>query len=152
MNKTIISVNTSGIPSIKYIDQLTTKDIYAFTQNSKSDLIYTWKYKNMYLHLFGSIDGSPRKENKFEVPPPVDTTLFFDSLVFVLSSSDQKPTISSQNIVNLNIPLFDSIYESLYGGFESIHDTDSEMSSEDEEYYDYEHTKEGYAKDGFVVD
>ena len=43
------------------------------------------------------------------------------------------------------------MYEELFGGFEDIEDSDNETETEDEED-DRPLTKDGYVKDGFVVD
>jgi hypothetical protein len=51
---------------------------------------------------------------------------------------------------NLSATRWEAIYETLFGGFEDI-DKDSEVS-EDNVSSDVPRTKEGYVKDGFIVD
>jgi len=57
-----------------------------------------------------------------------------------------------QEAVSLTSDEWDTIYEHLYGGFEDIEDDEEESSDGDDEYADLPTTKNGYAKDGFVVD
>ena len=46
---------------------------------------------------------------------------------------------------------WNTVYDFLYGGFEDIGDEDSDLSSDDEDD-EADRTKEGYVKDGFIVD
>ena len=54
--------------------------------------------------------------------------------------------------MDLTQDMWEKIYETLYGGFDDIgeDDSDSECESDDEEVG--KRTKNGYVKDGFVVD
>ena len=93
--------------------------------------------------LYAKTTGRAGQENKYEFPPPVDTTLFFGTCVLV-NLVDGKP-------VDLFREEWSKIYETLYGGFEDIGDNDSESDDESEDA-DIPKTKEGYTKDGFIVD
>lgn len=96
--------------------------------------------------LYAKTTGRAGQENKYEFPPPVDTTLFFGTCVLV-NVIDGKP-------VDLFQEEWAKIYETLYGGFEDL-DNDAEDEDEDEdtdEDSDVPKTKEGYVKDGFIVD
>lgn len=102
--------------------------------------------EKMALSVYGKTAGRAGQENKYEMPPPIDNTLFFGSLVLVcMNTNDEVMSIESKK--------WDKIYEALYGGFEDIgsndDDEDSELEDEDEAL---PKTKSGYAKDGFVVD
>lgn len=92
--------------------------------------------------LYGKTDGRANNENKYEFPPPVDSTLFFGNCLLV--------NIVDNEIRDLTTDDWDTIYEYLFGGFEDLGDEDSEEESDEEG--EYETTKDGYAKDGFVVD
>jgi hypothetical protein len=93
----------------------------------------SWKIDDLTINLYG------RTKQKgpvvqYDFPPPVDNTLFFKECLLVNPSAP------------LSIANWNYIYEVLMGGFEDLH---TETESEDED--DVERTKEGYAKDGFVV-
>jgi hypothetical protein len=105
----------------------------------------TWKInKECNIVLYGKCDGRAGQENKYDFPPPVDNSLFFGSCVLIHKNK-------SNDIVDLNIPLWKIIYEKLFGGFEDIGSEDSEEEEEDEAVENK--TKQGYSKDdGFVVD
>ena len=102
----------------------------------------TWeveiKNRKFKIQLYAKKTGRAGQENKYEFPPPVDNSLFFGNCVLVNVDND------------LKLNDWTSIYEQLYGGFEDIGSEDSE--DEDEDMGDVVLTKEGYAKDGFIVD
>ena len=73
----------------------------------------------------------------------MDNTLFFGSCVLVNRIDGKVESISKSE--------WNTVYEFLYGGFEDIGDEDSELSTDDEDD-EADRTKEGYVKDGFIVD
>ena len=101
--------------------------------------------KKYNICLYGKTVGRAGQENKYEFPPPVDTTLYFGSCVLVNCMDDV--------VSHLSKPEWTKIYEELYGGFEDIgsEDTDDDDSDEDACSLDLPVTKEGYVKDGFIV-
>jgi len=92
--------------------------------------------------VFGKITGKANQENKYEFPPPIDTTLFFGNCIIVNKNDEKAVSITADE--------WESVYDYLYGGFEELGDEDSE--EEDEYDEDVPRTKEGYVKDDFVVD
>ena len=106
-------------------------------QSSWSAEIENKKYT---INLYGKTEGKSNQENKYEFPPPVDNVLFFGNCVLV--------NVSNNIVVDLSIKEWTQIYEFLYGGFESIGSSDEE----DDESTDLPKTKEGYVKDGFIVE
>jgi len=96
------------------------------------------------LVVFGKTVGNAGQENKYEFPPPIDNTLFFGNLLIIRYDKEQKP-------MNLDINDWKSIYNSLFGGFECLDETDDD-ESEDEEIDKSKLDKYGYEKDGFVVE
>ena len=99
--------------------------------------------KTYSVSVFGKTNGRAGQENKYEFPPPIDNTLLFGSCVIVNKKNGQPSNISKDE--------WKSVYEHLYGGFEDIGSEDSEDEETDEED-DRPRTKEGYVKDGFIVD
>jgi hypothetical protein len=97
------------------------------------------------ISLYGKTTGRANYENKYEFPPPVDNILFFGNCILIAKSTEGA-------IMDLTQDMWEKIYETLYGGFDDIgeEDSDSECDSEAEEVG--KHTKNGYVKDGFVVD
>lgn len=107
----------------------------------------TWKQtiqdRNYVIDVFGKTTGRAGQENKYDFPPPIDNTLFFGSCILVCKNDDQ-------SICDLTESLWKIIYEKLFGGFEDIGEDDSVEDEEIDETLPC--TKEGYVKDGFIVD
>jgi hypothetical protein len=95
--------------------------------------------------LYAKTTGRAGQENKYDFPPPVDDKLFFGCCVLVAKNSE------TNEMVNLTKEHWNQCYEHLFGGFEDLGDEDSEMSEDDVDD-DVSRTKEGYVKDGFIVD
>lgn len=100
------------------------------------------------VELWAKDDGIANYENKYEFPPPVDTELFFGSCALLARDS-------KNNYVSLKKDKWTKIYEYLFGGFESLvvnEDDDDEEEDELESVPKNRKTRDGYLKDGFVVD
>jgi len=100
------------------------------------------------VELWAKDDGLANHENKYEFPPPVDTELFFGACALIARDS-------KNNYVNLTKDKWNKIYEYLFGGFESLvvnEDDDDEEEDELESVPKNKKTRDGYLKDGFVVD
>jgi hypothetical protein len=112
---------------------------------------HTWKVKGAYYTVYAKDTGRHSSENKYDLPPPVDEELYFNTMA-ILKHSDEK--ITNDNVVDLTKEEWEKTYEHLFGGFENLDDTSGEMSVDEEEenLSESEKTKQGYKKDGFVVD
>ena len=100
------------------------------------------------VELWAKDDGVANHENKYEFPPPVDTELFFGACALVARDS-------KNNYINLTKDKWEKIYEYLFGGFESlvvVEDDDDEEEDELDSVPKNRKTRDGYLKDGFVVD
>lgn len=82
--------------------------------------------KKYIISLYGKLEGKAGMENQIELPPPLDNKLFFGALALVGQVKDET---NKKTLVNLSIPLWDKLYQKLYGGFEDI----NELSNNDED-------------------
>ena len=112
---------------------------------------HTWKVGNGFYSVYAKNTGRHSSENKYDLPPPVDEQLYFNTMVIVKHRDEE---ISNDNVDDLSKGEWEKTYETLFGGFENLDEHSSEMSVDEEEanLSDSEKTKEGYKKDGFVVD
>ena len=110
---------------------------------------HTWKCrineKLTSISLYAKTKGKANSENKYDFPPPVDTLLFFGNCVLVAENES--------GFVSLTKDLWLVIYNTLFGGFEDLKDTEEEDEKEDDElqHVDESLKTNGYLKDGFVV-
>ena len=108
--------------------------------------------KKYYIQVFAKSDGRANSENKYDFPPPIDNKLFFGSCA-IIAFIKNSPGIKT--FVDLTIPLWNKMYEKLFGGFEDLTATAAEDEEEEDELANVpkeKKTKHGYLKDGFVVD
>ena len=111
-----------------------------------------WKVRtggNKYsVSVFAKTDGRANSENKYDFPPPIDSSLFFGSCAIVAKDETGEFT-------DLSVELWNKIYEKLFGGFEDLAATAFDDENEEDELANVpkeKKTKDGYLKDGFVVD
>lgn len=108
--------------------------------------------KKYYVQVFAKSDGRANSENKYDFPPPIDKNLFFGSCAIIAFTKNND---SGKNYVDLSLPLWNKIYEKLFGGFEDLVKSAAEDEEEEDELANVpkeKKTKHGYLKDGFVVD
>ena len=99
--------------------------------------------------VYGKKAGKAGQENKYEFPPPIDSVLFFGGCVLVAESEVEG------SICDLRISSWNKIYDTLMGGFEDLDQGEDreEQDEDDEEDVDPNLIgKNGYMKDGFVVE
>lgn len=99
--------------------------------------------------VYAKIEGTANNENKYDFPPPIDSTLFFGSCAVTC-----KLKITNA-YTNLSVDMWGKMWEKLFGGFEDLALTCAEDEAEIDELDAIpasKKTKNGYLKDGFVVD
>jgi len=108
--------------------------------------------KKYLISVYAKVDGRANSENKYDFPPPIDTKLFFGNCAILAKVKNDE---GKQVYTNLSLELWEKIYEKLFGGFEDLTSTAIEDENEIDELENVpkeKKTKQGYLKDGFVVD
>jgi hypothetical protein len=159
----IVVIEKSGTLKTVSVKDFSESTIYKKAGLKSGDgfvLQHTWGIEDgldQSIKLYAKKTGKAGQENKYDFPPPVDEVLYFGQCILV--GSDPK----TGKILDLEEDDWDEIYEFLFGGFE---DVDSDNSDDDEDLETDEEleaiqkttgtvvkqTKQGYAKDGFIVD
>jgi hypothetical protein len=140
---TILIVEKSGVIKESNIKTWVEADLYkkaGFKSPDGFTKAHEWTIDGTTVALYGKTDGKAGQENKYDFPPPVDTTLFFGSCILTIAES------------SLKVKQWDTIYETLFGGFEDVGSEDSDESEDEDDELDLPRTKEGYVKDDFIVD
>lgn len=96
------------------------------------------------IELYGKTEGRANHENKYEFPPPADNMLFFGSCILVKRTCDGE-------VIDITPQDWEKYYSQFHGGFEELGSDDS-VDDDDEVEENLSLTKDGYEKDGFVVD
>ena len=111
---------------------------------------HTWKMGNsdFYISIYAKDAGRSNSENKYDLPPPIDKTLYFGSLLLVKHEGEE---LTNENVKDITLEEWTKTYNKLFGGFEDLNGEDS--WSEEEEIPEHMKTKQGYSKEGgFIVD
>jgi len=124
-----------------------------FKKSEGFDKVTEWGYSKkgdgpITVELWARSDGQAKQENKYDFPPPVDSDLFFGNCALLLRDSNMK-------IIDLTIDKWNKIYEHLFGGFETLADNADDDEEEEDELENVPSsmkTKDGYLKDGFIIE
>jgi hypothetical protein len=156
---TIIIVEKGGSLKSLAIKDFKLEELYKKCGFKKGDDFlkqteWTAKYEEekYYIEVFAKTEGRPNSENKYDFPPPIDTKLFFGSCAILAYN---KKSDGSKCYADLSLALWNKLYEKLFGGFEDLSATAEEDENEIDELANVpkeKKTKQGYLKDGFVVD
>ena len=105
--------------------------------------------KKYCIQVFAKDEGRANSENKYDFPPPIDNKLFYGccAIVAYIKNGD-----GSKSYSNLSLPMWEKMYEKLFGGFEDLGVEDDNEEDELDNVPKHKKTKNGYLKDGFVVD
>lgn len=155
----ILIVEKVGLLKVLSIKDYKQEELYkkcGFKKGDDFNKQTEWSVKcdgtKYYIQVFAKTEGRTNSENKYDFPPPIDSKLFYGNCAIICYIKKENGV---NNYENLNISLWDKIYEKLFGGFEDL----SATAKEDEEEVDEldnipkdKKTKNGYLKDGFVVD
>ena len=120
--------------------------------NKQTEWNIKYNGKKYCIEVFAKIEGRANSENKYDFPPPIDTKLFYGSCAIV---GQIKKNDDSKVYINMSLEIWNKIYEKLFGGFEDLSSTALEDEEEEDELANIskeKKTKQGYLKDGFVVD
>jgi hypothetical protein len=155
----IVIVERAGILKSLAIKEFKLEELFKKCGFKKSEdfikqIEWNVKYdsKKYYIEVFAKTEGRPNSENKYDFPPPIDTKLFFGSCAIL---AYLKKDDGSKCYTDLTLQLWSKIYEKLFGGFEDLAATAKEDEEEEDELANVpkeKKTKQGYLKDGFVVD
>ena len=89
------------------------------------EILGTYRYKKNTLTLLGFTKGKAGSENKHELPPPLDSSLYFGDIILIASVSPNnytKPT-------SFKAEEYEAFYTKSFGGFDDI---DSDEDEEEE--------------------
>ena len=152
----IVVVEKTGELKVREYKSTNADELYKKCNLKKPDgfdKVAEWGYSKkgdspVTVELWARSDGQANQENKYDFPPPVDCELFFGSCALLLRDSSMK-------IVDLTVEKWNKIYEHLFGGFETLADNADEDDEEEDELENVPSsmkTKDGYLKDGFIIE
>ena len=160
----IVLIQKNGDVIEKNVNKFSVSDMYkkcGFRKTKDFSARHTWTVDDEnYVTLFAKTSGRANTENKFELPPPLDQTLFFGTIGLVKSvgpiynpANNEMDEDADAYIEEFTVDAWNAVYDKLMGGFEDLSTSNEYESDELEKYSKDKLTKMGgYLKDGFVVD
>ena len=144
-----VLIKKSSQALVDQLDRLYTK--CGFPNGKEFGLQHCWKTKYGYVSVYAKTCGRPFNENKLELPPPIDNTIFYGRMIMIISNDQERNDII--DVYNHETITWEKVYETLFGGFDDVGSNDDYESDELENVPEEELTKKGkYLKDGFVVE
>ena len=139
MHKGILSINKYGQFKFFKINcsSITKLDIHTFPKNIKKTFgkggisrECDFNHDNQTVSIFAFNDGKAGQENKYELPPPIDQTLYFGCLIIIAHKNNAIVTITQE--------IFDKFYDKSFDGFVNLGEEDTwseelEENSDDRE-------------------
>jgi len=152
----VVIVEKNGDLKMQEYKSMNTDELYKKCNFKKSDgfaKITEWGYSKkgeglITVELWARSDGQANQENKYDFPPPVDSDLFFGNCALLSRDANMK-------IIDLTVDKWNKIYEHLFGGFETLADNADDDEEEEDELENVPSsmkTKDGYLKDGFIIE
>jgi hypothetical protein len=145
----VIVIEKSGLVKELSIKNFSVEELYkkaGFKTHEGFEVQTSWSVdigdKQYEISLYAKKTGRSGQENKYDLPPPVDSSLYFGNMVLLNSKGNE----------DLKKKDWDKIYEHLFGGFEDVNSEDSEDNFDSELDDDIILTKDGYVKDDFIAD
>ena len=134
----VVIVEKTGVLKNLCIKTFSHDDLYkkcGFKSKENFNKHCDWRIKKADLtyivSLYGKDTGKAMSENKYDFPPPCDTTLLFGNCVLVCHTSYKGET-GDPLLETMDVELWEKLYEKLFGGFEDLAATQKE---DDEELY-----------------
>ena len=152
----IVIVEKNGDLKAQEYKSSNTDELYKKCSFKKADgfgKVAEWTYskkgENMItVELWAREYGQANQENKYDFPPPADNELFFGNCALLARDLNM-------NMIDLIVDKWNKVYEHLFGGFETLADNEDEDDDEEDELENVPSsmkTKDGYLKDGFIIE
>ncbi len=149
----ILLVNNAGTIKLLNAKDISFDTLYkkcGFKISNNFERRATWNVQiagsSIIIDIWAKNDGKANTENKYDFPPPIDTTLFFGTCALIRLDK------TTGKIISLTEELWSKVYDKLFGGFEDIGEDDEYSEDELEQVKKDLKTKNGYLKDGFVIE
>jgi len=138
MSGTIYGLLLATKGEVKRIKIRDATDTSPFTQESLQTIIKkktpltnlgTYEYSQYSITLFGYTTGKAGTENKHELPPPLDESLYFSDILLIAS----KKKMTWETPISFTPEQYEKFYQTAFGGFEDLDDEDDEDDEEEED-------------------
>jgi len=92
MKRNIVLISKSGSVKTQSAKNLVLNELYKKCKLKNSNDFekrHTWKTHDNYVTIYAKNNGRAGQENKYDLPSPIDTDLYFNSMVVIKHSSKE---------------------------------------------------------------
>jgi hypothetical protein len=126
----LLLTQKAEVKTVKLPDILTAVAVKTLLKKKEApEALEPYSYKGLTLYVFGFTTGKAGTENKHELPPPHDSTLFFGDILLV-ASKDKKSFASP---VTFKPEDYEAFYTKAFGGFDDLEEEEEEEEEEEVE-------------------
>ena len=112
-----------NVPNNTNVDNFTNKSYFQTKGNGSLKQLHYWQLLDDTIIIYGWEKGEAGDENKHELPPPIDSSLYFgDLIIFRLDDNGKLSSFSKE--------AYDIFIEHHMGGFSDLGDYDSDVPNE----------------------
>ena len=123
----LVLLAKGDVKKIKLPSLLTEKQLQdSIKKKTTLENLGSYTYNEYILTLFGYTTGKEGTENKHELPPPLDSTLYFSDILLIACNKDS----SWKHPVTFTQEEYETFYQKAFGGFE---EDDGEDDGDEEE-------------------
>jgi len=127
-NHGLLLTQKAEVKTVKLPDILTAVAVKTLLKKKEApEALEPYSYKGLTLYVFGFTTGKAGTENKHELPPPHDSTLFFGDILLV-ASKDKKSFASP---VTFKPEDYEAFYTKAFGGFDDLEEEEEEEEEEE---------------------
>jgi transcription elongation factor S-II len=131
----LLLIAKGDVKKIKLPSSLTEKELQDVLKKKTAPTnLGSYVYDEYTLTLFGYTTGKAGTENKHELPPPLDSTIYFSDILLIAS----KDEASWMNPVTFTQEQYEKFYQKAFGGFESAGEDDEDTDTDEEEVLEEE--------------
>ena len=87
----IITISKTGTIKTETVKKIEEKSLYKKCKLRKSTDFkrrHTWKHKDHWVSVYAKDNGRAGSENKYDLPPPVDSALYFGYMVIIKHANE----------------------------------------------------------------
>ena len=115
----------TSVPSNTNVDNFKKTSNFQNKGTSKLEQLHYWELFDETIIIYGWKDGEAGDENKHELPPPIDSSLYFGDLLLFRLDENGKLNHFNKDQYNLFI-------EHMMGGFVDLDNSDTDYDGKDQ--------------------
>ena len=93
----VVLITKAGTVKTETIKNVNLQELYKkckFRKATDFEKRHTWKYENKWVSVYSKDTGRANSENKYDLPPPIDSDLYFGNLLIIMHNNENPKLLS----------------------------------------------------------